>query len=1506
MSLYRSHQCFCLLFLSAVTWSAPVAQAQLLPDVTLGDESSSISTEQLVQGDLADVIEGGAARGSNLFHSFSEFNINNGQRVYFANPAEIESILSRVTGNNPSEIFGTLGVDGPADLFFINPNGLVFGENAQLDIPGSFYGTTAEAVEIGNAVFSATTPAQSQLLAVSPSVSFWNYLTENSGDIINRGALAVERDLVLAASQLDLENQVAAVGDVLLLATDAIKIRDTAETPFIAFAGEDLLVQGNQQVDIVALSHPDSGLFSYGDMILRSDERIGGDAHYFSGGNFRVENLDGSSGELFSPIDPIIRVYGNVDIQQYFGSSLHILAGGSVRLGAAFVTVPDEGELGLDFLRETIELSDGTLIEIDGGAQATLDVRAGVSPGVIGQLPVEITGLNIATDFLPNLITGDIPTRADIIVNVAGTAVGVSDGLILLTNNYAPNLALPDGDIVITRENVPEPFTIGLLTTSSLDQQSGSIFLDSRNNILITDSTIETTSLGDVGDITLLANDKVIFDGSNSNKIVGVLSNVIPNAQGVGGDIRIQANNLQILNGSQIGSNVFGMGEGGDIILDIRDTIRLEGSHDVLNPLTNNSFRSPSRIATSIVTDGQGIGGDIRINATNLDILNGGRLSNTLLGQGDGGDIILDIEETIRLDGTDSIVFTPNNTILTSSSGISATSNGNGQSGDIQIMARNLAVTNGAEITASIGGAVNPGTISLDIQDGIVLSGSELGSNIPSGIFTNVTNIDPNNSNASRKGGNIRISAGGLNVLEGAQIRSDTFSVGDAGNILLDIRDTVRFEGSNTLGRDSGASSRVRTGAQGQGGELRIIADNLEVLNGAALSVSSFGTGDAGDIILDIRDTVRFQGADPIDGSSSQAVSSIGADANGQGGNIQITARILDVVDGGQLATSSFGVGNSGNIVLEVDETVLVSGINVFNTNTNSGIFTSTDEFSVGQSGDIQISANSLEVLNGAQINSSTGGLGDAGDVLIVARDNVLLQGADLRSGITPSAIFSRVEDSGIGQGGNIRIVSNSQQLLDSGELSVSNAGIGNAGNIVLEANTVDVLNGASLTAQTTGKGNAGNIILEIDGVVRFIGIDSETGFTAQASSSVAPTGEGKGGTINITANALEVLDGAQLNTLIFGIGNAGDVILDIRGPVSFEGSNPINNNPSGAFSSIQPNGQGESGDVRITATNLDVLNGAQVGSTTFGVGDAGDLILTIRETVRLVGNDSSNSRSTGLFSGLQPSSIGTGGDIRLSANNLEIVLASLSSRSAGQGDAGNLILDIRDRIQIQDGTITTNAEFNAGGQIQIDAGIISLFGDSDIQTFVNSGADNGGDITITADAVVALDDSDILAFAADGRGGNVDLSRTAFFGQDFSLAPFGTDPRTLDGNNRVDINATGRLASGNILLPDVSFIQNTLTELPDNLVNPETLVSNSCIARSNDTASSFTLTGSDGLPSNSSQPSYSLSIVQSTNIQPTTEPTDLGQDTPVIEPHRVYQLSDGRLVMSRECNEMN
>jgi filamentous hemagglutinin family protein len=120
-------------------------KAQVIPDKTLQNQNSIIKNET-----NRDIIEGGAIRGKNLFHSFSEFNVGDNRSVYFANPVNINNILTRVTGNNSSNILGTLGVSGNANLFLINPNGINFGTNAKLDLKGSFIASTADKIIFNN------------------------------------------------------------------------------------------------------------------------------------------------------------------------------------------------------------------------------------------------------------------------------------------------------------------------------------------------------------------------------------------------------------------------------------------------------------------------------------------------------------------------------------------------------------------------------------------------------------------------------------------------------------------------------------------------------------------------------------------------------------------------------------------------------------------------------------------------------------------------------------------------------------------------------------------------------------------------------------------------------------------------------------------------------------------------------------------------------------------------------------------------------------------------------------------------------------------------------------------------------------------------------------------------------------------------------------------------------------------------------------------------------------
>ena len=112
--------------------------------------------------------------------------------------------------------------------------------------------------------------------------------------------------------------------------------------------------------------------------MLRSANAVGGDAHYWTGGDFRIEQLDGDLGNLFSPYDPIIRSNGDVSFDDYTGASLHIFAGGSVTVGNITITGPDD-QSNISEEESSFELSDGTPVQINGDTQPTLDIRAGTT-----------------------------------------------------------------------------------------------------------------------------------------------------------------------------------------------------------------------------------------------------------------------------------------------------------------------------------------------------------------------------------------------------------------------------------------------------------------------------------------------------------------------------------------------------------------------------------------------------------------------------------------------------------------------------------------------------------------------------------------------------------------------------------------------------------------------------------------------------------------------------------------------------------------------------------------------------------------------------------------------------------------------------------------------------------------------------------------------------------------------------------------------------------------------
>ena len=258
------------------------------------------------------------------------------------------------------------------------------------------------------------------------------------------------------------------------------------------------------------------------------------------------------------------------------------------------------------------------------------------------------------------------------------------------------------------------------------------------------------------------------------------------------------------------------------------------------------------------------------------------------------------------------------------------------------------------------------------------------------------------------------------------------------------------------------------------------------------------------------------------------------------------------------------------------------------------------------------------------------------------------------------------------------------------------------------------------------------------------------------------------------------------------------------------------------------------------------------------------------------------------------------GGVLQAPSGRVELAGLAESGRVGINEESNNLSLIFPDGGVRADISLSNQALVEASGDIQVQGKRVTLTERSRIKT-VTQGAANAGNIN----------DSDILAFADDGKGGDITLNTPAFFGENYRPELSNTDPAdTFDKNNRVDLNATGAI-DGTITTPDTTFIQNSLTELPENQIDTDSLLATSCIARRNQpTWGSFIVTGTGGLPERpgdaqmSSFPTVDVETLPSDSTPSTPNshrPWQKGD--PIVEPQGVYRLPNGQLVLSRECS---
>ena len=163
MSKRQSTQTWLFIFGIFYVLSIPkTITAQIVPDNTLPNNS-----EVETRGNN-NIIGGGTSSGNNLFHSFESFSVPANATVFINNPQAIQNIFSRVTGSSISNIDGLIKANGSANLFLLNPNGILFGPNASLNLGGSFLATSADSIEFADGVdFSADPQINNPILTVS-------------------------------------------------------------------------------------------------------------------------------------------------------------------------------------------------------------------------------------------------------------------------------------------------------------------------------------------------------------------------------------------------------------------------------------------------------------------------------------------------------------------------------------------------------------------------------------------------------------------------------------------------------------------------------------------------------------------------------------------------------------------------------------------------------------------------------------------------------------------------------------------------------------------------------------------------------------------------------------------------------------------------------------------------------------------------------------------------------------------------------------------------------------------------------------------------------------------------------------------------------------------------------------------------------------------------------------------------------------------------------------------
>ncbi|MBT9313650.1 two-partner secretion domain-containing protein [Leptothoe kymatousa] len=976
--------------------------------------------------------------GAVLFHSFEAFSPGT-QNVYFnlrdslnhsIDTRSVEIIVNRVTGTSNSFIDGRIGIfqdpGTPApDVFLINPNGITFGENASIFLPGSFVASTADSLLFQDGfAFSATAPDRVPLLTMSAPIGLNFGATPNP--IAHRGTIAVSGD----------HGTAALVGGAINLNGADIKA-----------GGHNALGSVAQSGTVNLLPHGSGWSFDYSNIDTFNDisidqgsevsrassaQLVGQNISVLGGSSLSIQDHTSGDRSLHIQATDALTVRGDSDNDIYLPSEIASLmvadehvTGADIRIEAHTVLVQAEAEI-----YSQVELGEGVtggdividantvLVNENGLISSDLIEGENVDGGNIiihaSNVLIQDKGAILSLiDFGQEIHGGDIFINAN---NISIQGMGdIAISSYMGDSNTIGNITLQGSSLNMGDfSDIYTDVWIGAATGGDINLQFDRAYI-SESAFISADNDSRNVDAG--GNISLSATEEIIMDGLGEYFGANLSTFLEPSAAGNAGNITVDTERLVIRGGASISGIAFERGNSGDITLRATNEIIIEGELNPINPWASGvaTFTSSAGIRTFIDPayettassftqqniDGiENIAGDISIETASLHLINGGQIYSQTDDIGNTGNI------TIQAENIDIRGSSPLPTSLeerryrpTHGSAIYTTVDFDamGSAGDINIQSEQLQLRQGGQILANTLSHGNGGNIQLQVADEAIIDGSGVSSmnDFPTGITTSVERTGIGN------GGNIGITTGHLSVLHGGQIMSSTNGIGSAGDITIDAVD-INLSGAVVNDHSEPTVAKISTSVDsngiGNGGNININADTVALQAGGQFNSQTAGQGNAGKINATVN-TLQIQGRS-ADGS--QIVSEISAQSIGEfdAGTINIYAQgALELRDGGQLTVNSGASGTAGNINLVADSLLM----------SNDAMITA--QVAAGNRGNIDITTDRYIVLNNhSHITTNATDRATGGNIRIAAP--ILLGNGN--SDITANAMR--------GNGGNINI----------------------------------------------------------------------------------------------------------------------------------------------------------------------------------------------------------------------------------------------------------------------------------------------------------------------------------------------------------------------------------------------------------------------------------------------------------------------------------------------------